>query len=302
MKRLGFLFLVAVGLSAALLMYGCGDDDKSPSGPKLQTGDPEDPEFVLMQRVIDEDVFVEMTQFMLWMSMATMDLVFDSAAAAPVGREFAAELGLQVPMLTYHEDSKYWYLAAPGPFGMNSILVDSIQFLHASGPVRYPESTLVVRVNTGCVLVTMAEPYLTIGQKVSLTGDVVDLGDVVLSGTQFIEYPLGEMVTKQGVMCVGDMSASGLFTNVGMNLDGLMETGECPTSGTAEYGIVLHGVCATDEITTLDDFWKLRQMFDDGTITTYFDHENTRWVDTTLCGPIAVGPKLLLEEIMEAAR
>ncbi len=303
MKRILVLSLCGLVLGGIGLLVGCGDDDNA-TGPSWQTGEPDDPEYVTAQQIIEEDMFIGATGFPIMMLTGPMiDMVFDSAAGEMSAREPGGDLALQSLMsLTYHPDSKYWYTYAGAPVSGGIVTaVDSVQFLHASGPVQWPDSALVVGIKTGVLFIMSSdqETFL-IGQQLSMMGDVVSAGDVEINGSMLLNYPLQSMATKQSLECFGEVSASWQLEDVTANLNELSWGGACPSGGSIDCQLTLRAICVADSLFPVDGDWRLVQTFAEGEVTTIYEHNLTRWTETDSCEVAAVSE--LLQEALRLER
>jgi hypothetical protein len=295
MKKLLYM-LSAMSLIAGLaLIIGCSDDDET-TGPVVKaTGDPDAVEFEAALGVI---AFIgEMNWEMLDGMSGTIDSVMTRFAPTRAEKIRIQNLSTGIMSdsfyLTYHADSKYWYAffqaVDTGIVGDSQVVIsvtyeDSIQFLHGTEVVQWPDSALLSGVNCGAssIMLNLFDWWKSFEahQQVSVVGGIFGDGDVAINSTATAETDVsGEL---DGYSCTFDVDLGITLTNVALNLEATESDG-CPTSGTAQYTGVIDMACDNDTSFTLNDQWSLIQTFSDTTIHYVVENSTTRWEFDETC-------------------
>ncbi len=288
MKSLFRWSLVLALLLTLGLVGGCSDDDE-PTGPaEKAVGNVDDPEFMWTVGAMDE--MEEFGDEMMAFLLLGIDTVLQTqGAGSPFhgGRQFqAAGIEADSVYLTYHETSQYWYLffqgvETIGPEETTVTVIDSIQFLHATGPVQWPDSVLLTGVNNGVLLNLESNlgSVIAAHQQITLTGELLTDGDVVLSGTQgfdvFLVGPPGS--------CTLDLNMSTTATSVGLNIEHT-DAGGCPESGVLRYTGTIGVTCPVSPPVVYNDSWTIVMTFtgnDEFRIVA--ENATTRWTYNGSC-------------------
>lgn len=299
MKQFLLLSLAAVCLTVVGVIAGCGDDESS--NPQLAVGDTTNADFQLVREAVDEADFGGMTEYMLMFAVALMDSVMDEGGAPLVSGREMPTLALQDSLLmTYHAGTRYWYLYASQAEGTDTMVVtDSVQFLHATGPVQWPDTTLLTGINTG-VRVRLAsgtEVLIDVGQRLSLMGDIIHGGDATINGIQSYHFTMNSATETD--TCEVAYNGTASFAGIELNLQEVFGGGACPTSGQAVYVIDLFLDCTSgDSSIVIDGTWRVVQTFAGTTVTVAYEDGTTRWTVTDDCGSAPAKAGNRFEELL----
>ncbi len=287
--------LLKAGLFAALALslvvaLGCGDDDESGTGPtEKQVGDLNDPVFLQVQAAIDDAE--EFSGLMLQAVLFAIDTILSEAGQGSPGRPHPPRHSISVEadsvLLTYHETSQYWYLythsqVVVGDDILTTTVADSVQFLHADGPVQLPDSALLTGVNNGVYLsmVSTAGEHVVGGQQVAVTGEILAYGDIVLGGVQTFDV----LLENDTDSCSLDLDLTNTATNVALNI-AHTEEGGCPSSGVMQYHGVVALECTGTPAISFSDTWTVTETFTgNDTYTVVAENSTTRWTYSGNCG------------------
>ncbi len=281
MKSLFKIGLLA-SLAAALLMAcGCSDDDPvSPVGK--QVGNLNNPELTqVMGNVAISELYADQ---LLDDIFDVLEGVFDSAAQASPGNRarpgVVSGIDADSISLTYSATSQYWhrYVRIEEPADTLTIN-DSIQFLHAIGPVQWPDSTLLTGLHAGAQMNMLIGYDTTIeaAQELTIMGDIVGRGDITLNGTQAV---------YRGIIndtCSVIVELARTATDIVMNIAASVEPG-CPDSGVLSSAASISMECVTPATLSYDNSWTIVETFTgDNTRSVVVEDATTRWVFTDSC-------------------
>ena len=297
MKRLFFLTVLPVLTLGLTTFLGCSDDEKS-TNPALQEGDTLDPTFVAFKEGFDG--VDEYTGMMLDVMFSMADSVM-SNPANPNNKPVVVPTSLEVEadslLVTYHALSQYWYFYFLQTSGLDTMeIVDSIQFLHGSTPVQWPDSALLSGMKSGLSLYwQMGVAVVTASQAVDLVGDFPNLGVITANGSQELNITLIDDnvdVNSDSMFCHFVFTFTTDFNDVVFRLS-QFDNG-CPLSGT----IVSTGTAGINCMGETDSVkysgsWAVTQTFNGDTITWVFENETTRWTQTEPCGPSILKPSIV---------
>ncbi len=291
MKKI-VVWMLALGLMVALVV-GCGDDDTPTEPNDLETGSLDDAEFVLAEEAFygAEDFSDEM---FFWMELF-IDSIFWEASQQGGSSAYVDKPLADSIFATYHGSSQYWYLyfrAVDTTWGAGDvveeivtvILRDSMQFLHGTDPVQWPDTMLLTSVINGAGLSVstmtglgnaMATQNVTV---VGAAGEIANHGDVTLDGTRTFTLVL----VGEGGQCSVELDASATATEVAMNV-AEMEEGGCPASGNLVHVATITIECTGDTTFTFSDTWTFDQTFFGDTIQVVVENSTTRWTFTDTC-------------------
>ncbi len=293
MKRSLLLGLALLFGASLLFPVGCGDDKSSDPVNKTE-GDPNDPVFVYLQEGfegMDEAVGV-----LLEFSMVLADSIFNDPAHPSPGKWSFGENALGADadsfLLTYHDNSQYWYAYASFEYVQDTVTVmsmvvrDSIQFMHGLVPVQWPDSALLTGINAGGALELMAaeEASIEMGQRFSIVGDLPNMGDITIVGEGQVRIE----ATSVEPNCNFNFDMAHTISNVVANLTELQTGTEyyCPQAGTIRFFGHLNLSCTGDTTFSTSGSWFISQTFNDGqSVTTRFENSTTYWQVTEDCGP-----------------
>lgn len=299
MKRILMVAVFGLTISGLGFLWGCGDDESTNS--QLAAGDTTDAEFQMVREMYDDAGFGGMTEFMMSWTGSLVEDVLDSADQLPVGARTGADLALQdSTLVAYHSGSKYWYYYGAGSMGDGYLTVeDSVQFRHATGPVQWPDSALLVGITAGIkILMTQEDDSVVVGQRFSMAGELLAQGDVEIDGTQYFAFSILPRKSASQVTCEIAMQGSGVYSNVMLNLAQVFDSGGCPSAGSITHQFALQAECTGDTTFSYDGSWFVRETFDDGTIAFTFEDNTTRWTFTDDCGTDMIGVPKRFEELL----
>ncbi|UCD62914.1 MAG: hypothetical protein JSW34_09135 [Candidatus Zixiibacteriota bacterium] len=291
MRRV-ILIGLALGLMAAFVV-GCGDDDETPTTSTKDTGDLSDPTYVVVEGAFTESEAVA-DELWAWLE-GLMDTVFTDSANLASGKYPPAVAAADSVSLAYHANTQYWYLYIrhiDTTFGQQQavqeivtfVLHDSVQFVHGTAAVQWPDSSLLTRINNGVLLTvnTMTGVgSMTAAQNVNVVGapgEIVDRGDVVLNGTRSYDFN----VTDQANNCSIDIDITGTANDVGMNLT-VIDAGGCPNSGVLTHNGTIAIECTGDNTVSFSDTWVITQTFHADSYDIVVENSTTRWATTETC-------------------
>lgn len=290
MKRLLFLGVpLMLGVLLALVS-GC-DSDKDSTGPTNKaTGDPEDPIFQTADSVFEG--CNEITEGILFSVVEYTDMVFsfDTSQSSPKQGFYPGTcLGVTADsfLYVYHANSQYWYFY----FGywdtttsetLSITMEDSMQFLHGSTPVQWPDSALLTGVKAGqsINISSVGEGSASANQNVTITGDIPGMGDIVLTGYGQVNVDVS-CDDPQG-SCDASLDMTHTISNLQLNLTDVMQDG-CPTAGTIRHSGSISIECTGDTSLTFSDSWIVTQTYSSDIITTVFENSTTKWTVTGTC-------------------
>ena len=280
--KTGLLMALAFAL---LLAIGCDEDD--PAGPAdKQIGDVNNPAFQqLMASMETSELY---TGMLLDDIFDVLDAVFEEAAPGVSGdrsHPFAVT-GIEADSvsLVYHATSQYWfwYLHSESGTALDTLamtIIDSVQFLHADGPVQWPDSTLLTGIHTGAFLemVSGADNEIEASQLLTVMGDIVNRGDITLNGAQSID------LLFVADSCTVTMDMSTTATEVVVNL-AHVDTAGCPESGAFQHQGTVGIECTGQGALNFNDTWTVVQTFTgDDMFAIVAENSTTRWTYSGSC-------------------
>ncbi len=310
MKKL-ILFAVLIGLVLSVVIGCSSDDDDSPVTPiTKEDGSLDDFEFMAAAEAYYSAE--GMSDMMLGWIDVLIDTVFeDSASLSSSGKPFVITATSDSVYATYHSNSQYWYFyarAVDTSYGQGQeiediatfFLEDSIQFLHGTTPVQWPDSTLLTGIKNGAVLNIDSEADqvgLAAGQLITLTGDIVYRGDITLVGSQYFEldiYAAGDDTCNLSL----DMATTANAIQGNLTV---MDNEGCPTSGSLSNSGVIAISCTGDTTFSFTDNWTIAETFYGDSAVVVFENTTTRWTFTDYCdgGGIITKP---LADLMAALK
>lgn len=290
MKRCLVLLVVGITITGLVTLAGCDDDDNG-TGPDFQMGDTMDIRFQLARGVILGDdgwspfAATDTTIFLI------IDLLDTVLQECPAGVQWGYDvpgLSLQEPyLLTYNPESQYWYRYAEVTLdSFELVWEDSIQLVTAAGPVQCLDTAELVSLNIGSrviSLVNLTDTLLNIGQQVSLTGDILTLGDVVLNGAQTVSGILALEFDTSATVCRIVTDATTNLNSIAMNLTDIAISGLCPTGGQLIQDVMLDVFCIGDTAIDFGGGWRLVETFSADSVEITFENGNTRWTFAGEC-------------------
>ena len=289
MKRILVVIAGLLLLSALSLWTGCSDDDEATS-PTLAQGDTLDPDFISFREGYDATNMT--TDMMLEMIFHVTDSLLHDADN-PNAKPLRIPTNLQIEddsiTATYHSTSQYWYVYFLGTDGEQDsmIVTDSVQFLHATGPVQWPDSASLTGIKSGMSF--HLREGLWVGDathNITLIGDFPNRGEVVANGSQHVSIAIGDDVVyfpDDQMDCEFSLTFNTTFTDVTLDLehmgDGCPLAGSLTSTGTA----VIDCSNETDTV-AVDGSWTVTESFT-GTVANWvIENATTRWVGVDSCG------------------
>ncbi|MEW6413244.1 MAG: hypothetical protein AB1483_12360 [Candidatus Zixiibacteriota bacterium] len=289
MRKL-ILFAVIIGLALSVVV-GCGDDDDTPTTPIVKDdGELNDPEFLAALEAYY--TAGSMSDMMLGWIDILIDTVFeDSALLSASGKPIVITATSDSVYGTYHSTSNYWYFYASAVdtiFGQGQVvedivtflLEDSIQFLHGTTPVQWPDSTLLTAIKNGVALtLDSGEGDLTAGQFLTLTGDIVMRGDVTLTGSRSFDMAIYD---ESDDTCTLTLDMTTTASSIEGNLT-VLEEGGCPSAGSLTNAGIIGINCSGDSAWSFNDNWVVTETFYGDSSVVVFENTTTRWTFTDYC-------------------
>lgn len=308
MKRIFILGSALILLMSFSLWIGCSDDDENSTGTTLAQGDTLDPTYLTFRDGLEGvDLF---TNTMLNIVFQVTDSVLHDPSnpnAKVLSIPTAVGLEADSVFLTYHSASGYWYLYEGFYDPRDSaIIVDTVQFLHGTTPVQWPDSALLTGIKSGLSMLWKIEGDLTTSShEISLVGDFPNSGMVTANGTQQASYAYHdshvEVADNDTLGCDFDMTFNTTFTGVEFPLGDLEDI--CPPSGSVVHLATVDVDCSNESDTvTYAGGWKVTLTFAGSTSTWVIENATTRWAGTDDCGGSVVGriiwpdPQLIFEK------
>ena len=295
MKKLIVILSMAMLGIGLIFFVGCSDDEETTQPVVKQTGDPDDEEFEAAGEAFG---IVEMFNGMMFgFTYELMDTIYNHpdfpGTFKPGLRRLAAGINGDSVYLTYHSDSKYWYFflqvcdtspGDPDPVIMTFTITDSLQFLHGSTAVQWPDSAQLTGLKHGAaVIITSSDGSGSAAahQSASIFGDIPGMGDIEINGST--SFDIDFVTASEEPYCSFDININGSVTNVLMNLTD-MENDGCPYSGRVSYNGTINIACVGDTNFTYNDHWTVVQTFDGDTINYVVENSTHRWVFDEACG------------------
>jgi len=300
MKRLLFLgVLLMLGASLAFIA-GC-DEDEATNPTEKAVGDTLDPVFGALEEGFEG--VDEMTPFMLSQSLGfAFFILYDTSESVAGKYPFSIE-GLESAsdsvFYTYHSNSQYWYFYASsvdtsvsGDTVEDITIEDSIQFLHGSSPVQWPDSAELTGINAGGSVSIHSAPAdtLSFNQNFTIIGNISGMGDVVINGNGQV-IGAGDFDTDSLGSCHGSLTLTQTISNVEINLTDMDEEDNCPAAGVIHLAGTAGIECICGDTTlSFNDSWTITQTFSGDYITTVYENSTTRWTVVYNCGDGSASP------------
>ena len=275
--KIGLLTTLALAL---LLAAGCDDD---PAGPnEKQTGDLNNPEYLQLIGSMESSELY--TGMLLDNIFNVTDAVFGEGAHGVSGdRSYPiAVTGIEADSvyLIYHPNSQYWYWYLQSVADtLTTTIIDSVQFLHAEGPVQWPDSTLLTGIHTGALLqmAFSSGSEIEADQLLTIMGDIVSRGDITLNGAQSID------MLFLADSCTATMDMGTTATEVALNIAHVDGSG-CPESGVFRHQGTVGIECTGQGNLSFSDSWTIVQTFTgNDTHTVVAENSTTRWTFSGDC-------------------
>jgi len=244
-----------------------------------------------------------MTPFMLSQSLGfAFFILYDTSESVAGKYPFSIE-GLESAsdsvFYTYHSNSQYWYFYASsvdtsvsGDTVEDITIEDSIQFLHGSSPVQWPDSAELTGINAGGSVSIHSAPAdtLSFNQNFTIIGNISGMGDVVINGNGQV-IGAGDFDTDSLGSCHGSLTLTQTISNVEINLTDMDEEDNCPAAGVIHLAGTAGIECICGDTTlSFNDSWTITQTFSGDYITTVYENSTTRWTVVYNCGDGSASP------------
>ncbi|MEA1981602.1 MAG: hypothetical protein U9N54_11615 [candidate division Zixibacteria bacterium] len=280
-----------------LLCIGCGEDDIASS--QKADGELTDTEFLMAKNSVEG--FTQYTSQMFGSMTWMVDTVVNASPNGVMIKNFTEPFTPYATsdslIFSFHTSSQYWYYYAcfeESTLIIDSvweveqmIVIDSVQFLHGSTPVQWPDSTLLTGINSGArVEITTTENNSSIVayHLFTIEGDFFNMGTGTLNGSNGLEITGAD--SESG--CVITIDFDGTATDLVVNLDDLGSGESCPSSGTIIHTGSMSFVCTGETNFNFSDSWNINQTYDNGSVHVVFENSTTRWeFDESCSEPLA---------------
>jgi len=296
MRRL--LFLAGIAILAVGLFISCGEDSATnPIAKKV--GDTTDVAFTStfdnLENVDDNDGVM----------LGKMDFLMDSVFSIlpqgitpprRSGRSGSFAAAGDSVMLTFHDSSMYWFLYASfdtiegtpaAPESLAYVVKDSVQFLYATGPVQWPDSTLLTGLKQGAWLSVIANSgnlgSVIAGQVFDIDGNIAGRGLVTINGSNNVDGTFSDSG------CTVTAKLNGTAKDVKIMLSSIENdtSSSCPQSGSMTQTGTIGVNCQGDTTFTYNDTWTVTMTFYGDSETIVAENATTSWTVTEPCG---IGP------------
>ncbi len=290
-------------MTVALLLFVIGCSDDSTSSQK-QVGELTDTSYLQVESTIESmDEFTsEMFESMFWLIDTVMSTMSQSPGKLTSKYSNMRALSDSV-LLAYHTNSQYWYfyVSVNDTLGTgeqmivtSSIIQDSIQFLHGTTAVQWPDSLQLTGINTGADLdLAMTSPEISLNvaanQKFNIVGDILTDGTITINGNNGIS--LSALSISEG--CNSTMAITGEAVDIVTTIDDLDDddgNDDCPTSGSLTHNGTISLACTGESILSFSDTWFISQTFNSTGVDIVVENSTTRWTTTELCGETSLKP------------
>ncbi len=313
MKRLLFLGAISVITVGVALFWGCS---KSTDPSDKIAGDTTDPMYQTAAGVFEGAYVYD--QLMLT-SMFGMSSTVDSAPAVNMqGKMPFAGIAAVAPILpVYHETSQYWFIGVDTSLVTDLdttalFMADSLQFLHGTTPVQYPDSALLTSIKFGARLSIAGSAVpdtIIVTHRATVTGAagaIASRGIVQIGGLGTF-YGHGENLPGPNdslPTCAATFNFVNSWNGVTVNIAAIMDSGVCPTAGTMAHVGTLNVNCENGQNSLqFSGLWTMITTFSGTVATVVYESPTTRWTVTDTCGqPIAAPPFVKIPEFLGGIR
>ncbi len=296
MKRLLIVsMLMLIGVSLVFVL-GCDEEKSTGPGGNKTEGDPNDPVYTAVSDGMEAPG--EFNGMLLSFTMEFSDAILDSdVVLVPQGEKtfFEKALGIEAESLSlsYHDASQYWYFFFTADEldtlsnGVIDTLVltvtDSIQFLHDTLPVQFPDSALLTGIKCGASLEATSSFHGTISvtQNASIEGDLPAQGDIMIVGTGTMNMN-GRNNEDTVSYCTIVLAMNVVFDSLQANLTDLENDG-CPYAGSWSFSGSINLNCFGDTLFSYNDTWTVHETFNGNITTTTFENSTTKWTIVDTC-------------------
>lgn len=303
MKALIRILAVMVLIAGVMFIFGCSDDDEITNPIVKDTGDPDAPEFEAARMAIGftGGMNGEMLDFMFEVVGFVLEHPDFPAPAKYDIAGFSAGFSVDSFELAYHDDSEYWYVLlyeVDTTFEDTTMIIrsntteDSVQFLHGTEAVKWPDSAQLTGINHGISELIKANDWmeiLDVHQELTIVGNILAYGDVTINGNATAEADFSDS-DYDGPFCKFEIDIASTFTNLTMNTADLY-TDYCPGNGMAGYSGSINMDCIGDTMFTSIDQWSVTQTFDGTDIHYVFENSTTRWEYNEICSSDSVSTR-----------
>lgn len=280
------LFLIFIISIILLISIGCGEDD--PVSSQKAEGELTDAEFLIAKNSVEgfSQFTSQMFGSMNWLVDTVVSVSPNGVSIKNFIEPFTPYAASDSLSFSFHTNSQYWYyyisieestLTIENVWELEQfVIIDSVQFLHGSTPVQWPDSTLLTGINSGArVEITTTENNSSIVayHLFSIEGDFFNMGIGTLNGTNGLEITGAD--TESG--CVMTVDFEGTATDLVVNLDELGSDNSCPSSGTMTQTGSMSFVCTGETNFNFSDSWDINQTYSNGSVHVIFENSTTRW-------------------------
>jgi hypothetical protein len=224
------------------------------------------------------------------------DTIFNDPGHPAPGKWSGSPIALSAQadsyFVTYHSGSEYWYRYASFEDTtydtaqqiddiLSLVLEDSVQFVHGSSVVQWPDSQFLTAINAGGALdMSAGSGSIHFGQFFSIVGDLPGMGDIVINA----EGDLNVNLTDEESSCDFSFIFANDVSDVALNLTVVQTSDGCPDAGMIRHFGSAGIECTGDTTFSFNDTWIITQTFDNGTHTVKFENSTTTWSVTEDCG------------------
>ena len=296
MKKL-LILLAAISLIIGFIfVIGCSDDDKGTGGVTKPEGDLNDPLFLGVQDPFERasSTVPEGIGVMMGYLYGVLDSMANLANKGKIADLKA--LGVSEPDTVWYDAvTKYWHgMGEQQELGWSAFSRDSVQFMHGSVAVQWPDTMLLTRINAGSRYYETMTMELAIDTlfdysfRGSLTGDqgeIYSMGDVTANGSGNV---FGMNLVKSGdeIYCYWE-SLDDDFTveNIKMIIWQIMSDG-CPYAGSVTHNMDVTLLCTGDTTFTNTGSWYVKESFANDSAYYVVENALNRWEFSEGCNAI----------------
>jgi hypothetical protein len=286
MKKVLLIMLALTVVVGLALIVGCSDDDdeKLPTGPIA--GDPDDPEFIMVNDIIsngilDNDAILLQLASLLALNTVKSDQTVPFKIAGP-------DQSLDSLDFTYSY-SEFWHIFdvyarfvdtdVNPPDTLIYIGTDSIRFLSLEGPVQdYASAIGMDIVSHFDIDVIFEDGYALITTDAGFNLMATGIYTAVVSGTATDSLYL--MATDADTVCEMSMTTTQTTSALELNTGDV----DCPTGGSIVVDAGVEISCTADTASMdYSSSWHVVVTFGEGQVTLTYTSGNTIWTVTEPC-------------------
>jgi hypothetical protein len=289
---LGMAILLGIGL---ILVSSCGDDDETTGPQQKQTGDPNDPMFLIVDDFAGEAGTILNMQ-LLAISFGLIDEYIDTSGAAGKLAGFTSPAYEEIIVVNY-DTSDYWHIfeCSAQVYDDGDYYyyggIDSLRFGSDTGYMYIPDTATVNSLNIRAHFNIDLETYgftadLSNHAGLDLTGEFE--GDFTANGysTDSMNMYFTVVDTADDTIdCEFAMTFNQELTNILIDEVVMADEG-CPLTGRLDLGFTIDLACeGTTVLDTLNfgGAWVASFVFNNGVVTATYENATTRWTYTEEC-------------------